>query len=199
MSLRRFGLVTRALDPSKYGKLVQKEFITELKNDVTNGITYIESAYSKRELNVKLGLTYEEDIVEYNTVENPVDNKKAENTEKSKPVESEEIVSDSEKSNKEINLDQRESELSLREAKLSLKESELNKKESELSVKQAEFEQKQSDFDKNREKLNIQSSPSMSNDKGKQKFRLEVPEILSNDYEDIQNFAKDIKTFHSDK
>ena len=195
MSVRRFGLVTRALDPSKYGKLVQKEFITELKNDVTNGITYIESAYSKRELKVKLGLTYEEDIVEYNTVENPVDNKKAENTEKSKPVESEEIVSDSEKSNKEINLDQRESELSLREEKLSLKESELNKKESELSVEQAEFEQKQSDFDKNLEKLNIQSSPSMSNDKGKQKFRLEVPEIQGTEYEDIYNYAADLRTF----
>ena len=104
MSVRRFGVVTRTIDPSKYGKLVQKEFITELKNDVTNGITYIESAYSKRELKVKLGLTYEEDIVEYNTVENPVDSKKAENTEKSKPAESEEIVSDSEKSNKENNL-----------------------------------------------------------------------------------------------
>ena len=199
MSVRRFGLVTRALDPSKYGKLVQKEFITELKNDVTNGITYIESAYSKRELKVKLGLTYEEDIVEYNTVENPVDNK-AENTEKSKPVEVQELNSVSEDSDRtEDNSDLRESELSLREAKLSLKESELNKKELPLSVKKAEFEKIQSDFDKNLEKFYIQSSASMSNEKGKQKFRLEVPEILSNDYEDIQNFAKDIKTFHSDK
>ena len=193
MSLRRFGLVTRVLDPSKYGKLVQKEFIKELEKDVTNGITYIECAYSKRELKVKLGLVYEQDIIEHNTVDNPVDNKKAESTEKSKPAE----VQDSDKTGD--NLDPRESELSLREAKLSLKESELNKKELPLSVKKAEFEQKQSDFDKNLEKFYIQSSASMSNEKGKQKFRLEVPEILSNDYEDIQNFAKDIKTFHSDK
>ena len=71
----------------------------------------------------------------------------------------------------------------------------MNKKESELSVKQTEFEQKQSDFDKNLELLNIHSSASMSNEKGKQKFRLEVPEIHGTEYEDIQNFAKDIKTF----
>ena len=149
MSLRRFGLVTRALDPSKYGKLVQKEFITELKNDVTNGITYIESAYSKRELKVKLGLTYEEDIVEYNTVENPADSKKAENTEESKPVESEEIVSDSEKSNKENNLDQKEAESSLEESKLSLKESELNKKELELQQKELKLSSEESESESN--------------------------------------------------
>ena len=64
MSLRRFGLVTRALDPNKYARLVQKGLITELNQDVTNGISYIESSYSKRELKVKLGLTYEKDIVE---------------------------------------------------------------------------------------------------------------------------------------
>ena len=195
MSLRRFGLVIRALDPSKYGKLVQKGFITELKEDLDNGIAYIESAYSKRELKVKLGLTYEEDIVEQNTAENPVDKKKAENTE-SKPVESQEVSSVSDDLGKtEVNPDLIESELSEREAKLSLKESELNKKESDLSDKQAKLEQRQLAFDKNLEKLNIQSSANMCNDKGKQKFRLEVPEIQGTEYEDIQNFAKDIKTF----
>ena len=196
MSLRRFGLVTRALDPNKYARLVQKGLITELNEDVTNGISYIESAYSKRELKVKLGLTYEKDIIEQNTVENPVDNKKAGNTDESKPVEIQEVKSVSENLEEtEVNPDLRESELSLREAELNSKELELNKKESELNNKQAGFEQKQSEFDKKLEKLNMQSSTSTNNDKGKQKFRLEVPEIHGTEYEDIQNFAKDIKTF----
>ena len=97
MSVRRFGLVTRALDPSRYGKLVKKGFITELKQDLDNGISYIESAYSKRELKVKLGLAYEEDIVEYSEIGNPVDSKKVENTKESESVKSPEVdsISDS--------------------------------------------------------------------------------------------------------
>ena len=193
MSLRRFGLVTRALDPNKYARLVQKGLITELNQDVTNGISYIESSYSKRELKVKLGLTYEKDIVEHNTVENPVDNKKAENTGESKPVESEEIVSDGEKSNKEINLDQKESELSLKESKLSLKESELNKKESDLNKKELELKQKELKLSSEESESELKLNQSMS--ESKFKLKLEIPELLCTEYDDINTYAMDLRTF----
>ena len=60
----KFGIVTRASDPTKIGKAVKEGIVSELQEDKRAGLSYFESSNSKTELKKKLGLTYDTDIIE---------------------------------------------------------------------------------------------------------------------------------------
>ena len=60
----KFGIVTRASDPTKLGKAVSEGIVSELQEDKRAGLSYFESSNSKTELKKKLGLAYDADIIE---------------------------------------------------------------------------------------------------------------------------------------
>ena len=62
--MKKFGIVTRASDPTKLGKAVKEGIVSELREDKRAGLSYFESSNSKTELKKKLGLAYDTDIVE---------------------------------------------------------------------------------------------------------------------------------------
>ena len=64
MTIKKFGLITRATDPIKLGKAVREGIVTELQEDKRAGLSYFESTNTKIELKKKLGLTYDADIIE---------------------------------------------------------------------------------------------------------------------------------------
>ena len=53
MPEKKFGVVSRAVDPGKFGNLVSKKLITEVIEDREKGLSYFKSNFSKRELKVK--------------------------------------------------------------------------------------------------------------------------------------------------
>ena len=46
----KFGIVTRASDPTKLGKAVSEGIVSELQEDKRAGLSYFESSNSKTEL-----------------------------------------------------------------------------------------------------------------------------------------------------
>ena len=54
----KFGVVTRAVDPSKVGKALRDGFISEFSDDKRTGLSYFISRLTKDDLKLKLGLTY---------------------------------------------------------------------------------------------------------------------------------------------
>ena len=60
----KFGIVTRASDPTKLGKAVSEGIVSELQEDKRAGLSYFEISNSKTELKKKLGLAYDADIIE---------------------------------------------------------------------------------------------------------------------------------------
>ena len=70
MPEKKFGVVLRAVDPGKFGNLVSKKLVTEVIEDREKGLSYFKSNFSKRELKVKLGLVYDDDIIEYTEQKN---------------------------------------------------------------------------------------------------------------------------------
>ena len=75
MTIKKFGIVTRAIDPTKLGKAVKEGIVSELREDKRAGLSFLESSNSKTELKKKLGLTYDADIIEIK-VENMGDQKR---------------------------------------------------------------------------------------------------------------------------
>ena len=71
----KFGIVTRASDPTKIGKAVKEGIVSELQEDKRAGLSYFESSNSKSELKRLLGLVYDADIIEIKT-ENMAENRK---------------------------------------------------------------------------------------------------------------------------
>ena len=178
MPEKKFGVVLRAVDPGKFGNLVSKKLITEVIEDREKGLSYFKSNFSKRELKVKLGLVYDDDIIEY--TEQKIGKDKTDNKpEVTKPVEDE--------------LDQKQSDLNEKELKLKEKESELNKKAAELSLKEIGLSEKESELENRNKNSNSQSS--IMSEKIKQKLKIEIPEIYGTEYEDIFNYAADLRTF----
>ena len=55
MTIKKFGLITRASDPTKLGKAVREGIVTELQEDKRAGLSYFESTNTKTELKKKLG------------------------------------------------------------------------------------------------------------------------------------------------
>ena len=73
MTIKKFGLITRASDPTKLGKAVREGIVTELQEDKRAGLSYFESTYTKTELKKKLGVIYDSDILEIKVENNMAD------------------------------------------------------------------------------------------------------------------------------
>ena len=184
MTEKNFGVVLRAVDPGKLGNLVKKNLISEVTEDTDEGLTYFKSGFSKRELKVKLGLVYDQDIIEYAAQKDVVKTTSEQtNSEIEKTDNTPEVTEKA-----EIPEVQQESDLNKKALKLKEKESDLNLKAIELSEKQAELENKIINS-------NSENQNSIMGDKVKQKLRIEIPEIYGTEYEDIYNYAADLRTF----
>ena len=190
MTEKSFGVVTRAIDPGKLGNLVKKNLITEVTDNTDKGLTYFKSGFSKRELKVKLGLVYDQDIVEYVAQDGgviPASELTQNNIGKAGSI--------SEEPKEEVLEIQEKTVSDGKEAELKNRELELNKKASELILKEKELKEKEAALVNKNTESNTEIQSSVMGDRIKQKFRLEVPEINGIEFEDIQNFANDIKTF----
>ena len=171
MTEKNFGVVLRAVDPGKLGNLVKKNLISEVTEDTDEGLTYFKSGFSKRELKVKLGLVYDQDIIEYAAQKDVVKTTSDQtNSEIEKTDNTPEVTEKA-----EIPEVQQESDLNKKALKLKEKESDLNLKAIELSEKQAELENKIINS-------NSENHNSIMGDKVKQKLRIEIPEIYGTEY-----------------
>ena len=63
----KFGVVTRAVDPSKNGKALRDGFISEFSEDKRTGLSYFISQLTKDVLKLKIGITYDTDLIEIKT------------------------------------------------------------------------------------------------------------------------------------
>ena len=63
----KFGVVTRAVDPSKVGKALRDGFISEFSEDKRTGLSYFISQLTKDVLKLKIGITYDTDLIEIKT------------------------------------------------------------------------------------------------------------------------------------
>ena len=63
----KFGVVTRAANPTKLGKAVRDELISEVLEDKRTGLSYFVSSLDKDVLKLKLGILYDSDIIEIKT------------------------------------------------------------------------------------------------------------------------------------
>ena len=63
----KFGVVIRAANPTKLGKAVRDELISEVLEDKRTGLSYFVSSLDKDVLKLKLGILYDSDIIEINS------------------------------------------------------------------------------------------------------------------------------------